>query len=285
MIAIDSFEYGRRENLDLSDPDLRIEKLQLGGGATGRLGELLQGVDYVFHLAAEKHNQSVNSPDRTLTANVMGTYELLDAAAKAGTRKVVFTSSLYAYGRMSGPPMSENEMPAPCTIYGISKLTGELLCRHFCIHHGLPTVCLRLFFVYGPRQYAGLGYKSVIMKNFDRLLKGQNPVIHGDGNQELDYIYIDDVVSSLLLAMIGDDTFEVLNVGNGSAISINHLARLMIDIAGVATASEYEPADFTHGSSRVANTRKFEEHFGPQPRVSLADGLRRTFEWMTSFPR
>jgi UDP-glucose 4-epimerase len=285
VLAIDSLAYGRRQNLDLADPDIQIEELELRSGTSGRLQELLKGVDYVFHLAAEKHNQSLNSPDHVLDANLMGTYNLLKAAADTGVKKVVFTSSLYAYGRMSGPPMSEDEVPVPHTVYGISKLSGEHLCRHFYMQHGIPAVCLRLFFVYGPGQYAGLGYKSVIVKNFDRMLRGHKPVIFGDGNQELDYIFVDDVVSAILLAMTGDDTFEVLNVGNGSAVSINHLTTLMIDMAGVKTDCEYGPADFTHGSSRVASTKKFDDHFGPQTRVPLYDGLRRTFEWMTSSQR
>jgi len=285
VLVIDSLEYGRRENLDLSDPDIQFEKLKLRSGANDRLRELFKDVDYVFHLAAEKHNQSINSPERVLDANVMGTYELLKAAAQTGVKKVVFTSSLYAYGRMSGPPMSEDETPVPHTVYGISKLSGEHLCRHFSVQLGLPAVSLRLFFVYGPRQYAGLGYKSVIVKNFDRMLKGEQPMIYGDGNQELDYIYVEDAVSAMLLAMTDSDNSDMFNVGNGFAVSINQLTALMMEVAGVKTGCEHGPADFTHGSSRVACTKKFNEHFGVQTRVPIAEGLRYTLEWMTSSRR
>ncbi len=285
VLAIDSLDYGKRENLDLSDPNIRIEKLELGTGTSERLRELLHGVDYVLHLAAEKHNQSIHSPRRVLEANVIGTYELLKAAVDAGVKKIVFASSLYAYGRMGAPPMSEEEAPAPHTVYGISKLSAEHLCRHFYMQAGIPVVCLRLFFVYGPRQYAGLGYKSVIVKNFERLLNGQKPVVYGDGNQALDYIYVDDVVSALLLTMTGDDKFKVFNVGSGSAVSINHLTKLMMEVAGVKTECEYGPADFTAGSLRVANTMRFDRHFGIQKRVPLSDGLRRTFEWMATSRR
>jgi UDP-glucose 4-epimerase len=285
VLAIDSLCYGRRENLDPSDSNIQIEKLELRSGTSERLQPLFNGVDYVFHLAAEKHNQSINSPERVLDANVIGTYELLKAAANAGVKKVVFTSSLYAYGRMTGPPMTEDEVPVPHTVYGISKLTGEHLCRHFSMERAIPVVCLRLFFVYGPRQYAGLGYKSVIVKNFDRMIKGEKPLIYGDGNQRLDYIYVDDVVSALLLAMAGADEFNVFNVGSGSGVSVNDLTALMKEVAGVNTTYEYGPADFTNGTSRVADTTKFNNQFGSQARVPLADGLRRTFEWMTSSQR
>jgi UDP-glucose 4-epimerase len=285
VLAIDSLSYGRRENLDLSDPDIRFEQIELRSGCAHRLAPLLEGVDYLFHLAAEKHNQSIHSPERVLDANVIGTYELLTAAADAGVKKIVFTSSLYAYGRMTGPPMAEDEVPLPHTVYGISKLTGEHLCRHFSMQRGIPAACLRLFFVYGPRQYAGLGYKSVIVKNFDRMVKGEKPLIFGDGNQRLDYIYVADVVSALLLAMSGADEFNVFNVGSGSGVSVNELTALMKEVAGVNAACEYGPADFTNGSSRVADTTKFNKHFGPQTRVPLVEGLRHTFAWMTSSQR
>lgn len=280
VIAIDSLDYGKRENLDLSDPDIRVEQLELRDGAGERLRSVIEGVDYVFHLAAEKHNQSVNCPGRVLDANIIGTYELLKAAADARVKKVVFTSSLYAYGRMSGPPMSEDELPAPQTVYGISKLTGEHLCRHFSIQYGLPAVCLRLFFVYGPHQYSGLGYRSVIVKNFERMLKGLKPIIYGDGNQGLDYIYVDDVVSAMLLAMMGEDTFAVFNVGSGSGTSIRDLTTLMMDVAGTRLDFEFGPPDFTRDSFRVACTSKFDGRFGPCARVPLHEGLRRTFEWV-----
>lgn len=143
-------------------------------------------------------------------------------------------------------------------------------------------MCLRLFFVYGPRQYAGLAYKSVIVKNFDRMLNGQKPADYGDGNQALDYAYVDDVVSALLFAMTGDDKFEVFNVRSGSTVSINHLTKLMMEVADVKTECEYGPAEFTAGSLRVANTMKFDRHFGTQTRVPLSGDLRRTFEWMAS---
>jgi UDP-glucose 4-epimerase len=285
VLAIDSLEYGRRENLDLSDPGIQIEQLELRSGCACQLGELLKGIDCIFHLAAEKHNQSINSPERVLDSNVIGTYELLKAAADAGVKKMVFTSSLYAYGRMSGPPMAEDEVPKPQTVYGISKLTGEHLCRFFSMQRGLQTVCLRLFFVYGQRQYTGLGYRSVIVKNFERMLRGEGPLIYGDGAQRLDYVYVEDVVSALLLAMSSADEFDVFNVGSGSGVSVNDLTALMMEVARVNATREYGPADFTNGSSRVASTKKFNDHFGLQPRVALVDGLRRTFEWMTASRR
>jgi UDP-glucose 4-epimerase len=285
VLAIDSLDYGSRESLDTSDPNIQFEKLQLRTGSRPQLVEMLNGVDYVFHLAAEKHNQSINSPGLVLDANIMGTYELLSAAADAGVKKVVFTSSLYAYGRMCGPPLSEDDVATPHTVYGISKLTGEHLCRYFSLQRGLPAVCLRLFFVYGPRQYSDVGYKSVIVRNFDRILQGQRPLINGDGNQEFDYIYVDDVVSAILSALSSDEKWDLFNVGSGLGVSINRLTELMMEVAGITTVCEYGPPDLTHGSSRVARTKKFYDSFGYKPKVSLPDGLQRTLDWVRSYYR
>src|SRR5262249_59343500 len=134
-----------------------------------------------------------------LRGNVEGTHQLLTAAVRHGLRHVVFSSSLYAYGRMTGPPCVEDDCPQPTTVYGISKLAGEHLVRHF--GKELPGTILRFYFVYGPRQFAGMGYKSVIVKNFERLLSSDPAVVYGDGRQALDYVYVDDVVDALLRSL------------------------------------------------------------------------------------
>src|SRR5690606_6745753 len=155
---------------------------------------LLEGVDVLFHLAAQKHTHRVDSAQRVLAANVMATERLFRAAAAVGVRRVVFASSLFAYGRMVGAPMTESEVAIPNTIYGVSKLTGEGLLRSVTRDTGLEGVTLRLFFIYGPRQFVGLGYPSVIIRSFDRISQGLGPTIYGDGKQALDYVYIDDAI-------------------------------------------------------------------------------------------
>ena len=126
---------------------------------------------------------------------------LFAAAARGGVKKTVFTSSLYSYGRLAGPPCSETDLPVPTTVYGISKLCGERLLAH----HATPADarrCLRYFFVFGPRQFAGIGYKSVIVKNFERIrAPASRRSSSGDGSQRLDYVFVDDVVEATLRCM------------------------------------------------------------------------------------
>jgi len=238
------------------------------------------GADYVFHLAAHKHNSSRDRPLDLVRANIDGTYQVLRAATAHRVRRMVFTSSLYVYGRMAGPPCREDDCPGPTTVYGISKLAGEHLVRHFATSFGLPGTILRLFFVYGPRQFAGMGYKSVIVKNFERLLAGAPPVIYGDGAQALDYVYVDDVVDALLRALDPDVAGELFNVASGVGIPVRDLVATMTDVAGARCAPAFEPADWTAGSSRRGSPAKIAERLGWRPRVDMREGLRRTVAWM-----
>jgi UDP-glucose 4-epimerase len=280
VIALDSLDYGRVENLPSPDPRLQIVQHRLGRESHCFLKEILAGVDYVFHLAAEKHNQSLDNPQKVIDANIAGTHALLQAAVECGVKKIVFTSSLYAYGRMQGVPYLESELPQPRTVYGISKLTGEHLCALFHQRHGLPFVCLRYLFVYGPRQYTNLGYKSVIVKNFQRLLAGEPPIINGDGRQTLDYVYVEDAVKATLRAMLSPLNSEVLNVATGSGVCVIDLIASMQEVAGTLFTPVFAPADVTHGSCRVGNPAKLKFALEFVPATPLLDGLKATFDWL-----
>ena len=265
----------------VSGPPIQYERHNLGTDNPKSLADILDGVDYVFHLAAEKHHLG-KDPELILRTNVRGTAELLQAVKKVGVKKLVFTSSLYAYGRMTAPRMTETERPHPTTPYGESKLVAEHIIHRASVLTRIPMVCTRLFFTYGPGQYNGTGYKSVIVKNFERIVEGQRPVIYGNGNQALDYIYVDDVVTALLAAMEHQPTFGVFNVGSGDPTPIRCLVPLMLAAAGVSLNVEpiYLPSDWTAGTIRVADTEKFETTFGIRPTVGLSEGLQRTWEWI-----
>lgn len=279
VVILDSLRYGKRENLPA---DLPVEVIQheLGFGELGELERALEGVDYLFHLAAEKHNQSKDAPTRVIRSNLEGTAALYGAAGRAGVKKVIFSSSLYAYGRLVGPPMLESELPAPRTVYGVSKLAGEHLLGFFGREHGFEHVSLRYFFIYGPRQFAGTGYKSVIVKSFERLLAGQPAQIFGDGMQALDYVYVDDAVEATCLALEAPVSGELFNVGSGVAVSVRELVELITRLAGGTPAPEFAPADWTAGSSRVGDVRHMTEVLGWKASTSLEAGLSRTLEWI-----
>jgi UDP-glucose 4-epimerase len=252
---------------------------ELGRDSPAALAAQLRGVELLFHFAAEKHSQSDPDPGRMLRANVNGSYDLFDAAARAGVRKVVFASSVFAYGRMSGPPLDEAEPARPTSVYGISKLCGEQLLDHARVALGLPGVALRYFFVYGPGQDAGRGYRSVVVRTFDRLRDGLAPTIYGDGKQALDYVYVDDAIEAALLAMERNVSGAVLNVGSGQATPVAALIDRLTAAAGVARAPERLPPDATAGSCRVARIERAAQSLGWLPATALDTGLARTWEW------
>lgn len=282
VTVIDSLRYGNPTNLgdDLHKAAVEVVRLTLGTDSATTLERCLQGADYLFHLAAEKHKQSEGDPDEVLRANVTGTRALFELAAKSGVKKTVFTSSLYAYGRMGQPPCRETDLPLPTTIYGISKLCGERLLAHYSAKSTMKGDVLRLFFVYGPRQFAGTGYKSVILKNFERLRAGEPPVILGDGKQVLDYVFVEDVVDAIVRCAESPSSGETLNVGSSVPTSIRQLTAAMTEVAGSRLVPVYAPPDWTAGSFRVAHTEKIESALGWFARTSLHEGLGRTWEWV-----
>lgn len=280
VIALDSLVFGSWGNL-AREESIRRETADLRELDADALARLLDGTDVLFHLAAQKLNNA-ESRQALIDCNFAATDRLFTAAARAGVRRIIFSSSLYAYGRMSGPPMDEAERPEPRTLYGVTKLAGEGLLREASRQHGVEGVSVRLFFVYGPRQFAGSGYPSVIVRNFDRLLRGEPPRIHGDGTQSLDYVFVDDVVDALIRATTTDPSPGVVNIGSGRAVSINDLTRVMSEVAGFEGEPVHDAPDWTAGSHRQADTRRAAELLGWQATTPLRTGLQAVWDDLKS---
>ena len=279
IMILDSFAYGKRSSIPRDHPKVSMIQHELGIDEPTYKSQI-EGTDYVFHLAAEKHNQSIDSSEKVLKANVIGMQSLLEICADIGVSKFLFTSSLYAYGRMNGPAMKENDSSKPDTIYGISKLAGENLLRYHGKRYGLSCHAVRYFFVYGPFQFPGTGYKSVIVKNFERMIKNQEPTIYGNGEQVLDYIYIDDAVSATLQVMQHGKPGELYNVGSGIPYSINQLTKSMIEVLEFNSEPLYQPPDWTQNSHRVGNIDKIKSELNWNPEISMIDGLTETYHWV-----
>ncbi len=293
---------GRRLVGFLSDLGHRV--VVVDAGFTGRLGELppdcslverdiaeltdsewdglLEGCDLVFHLAARKYRTPGVTADQLLATNVGATWRLASAAARARVQRLVFTSSLYAYGSVGPDPMNEKDVPLPRTLYGASKLMGEHVLRTVGLEDGLAWNCARLFFVYGPGQHAEGGYKSVIVTNFERLAAGLSPTICGDGEQMLDYVFVDDAIEALWMLATGDASEQVVNVASGQSRTINHLTAEMIAVTGMELASEHVPADWTAGTVRAGDPAHCRSVIGWDATTSLATGLTKTWNSLLS---
>lgn len=281
VYVLDSFDTGVRTNIP-ANKKVSVLNCRLGVSLAEMKSTVPQDVHYLFHLAAAKHNHTIKSPDTVIESNVLGMQRLLASLNLKTIRQVVFSSSLYAHGGMGPQVLSETDVPTPATLYGNSKLFGEGLIRQFSLETGIPAVSLRYFFVYGPNQFPGLGYKSVIVTNFERLLQGKSPIIKGDGKQALDYVYIDDVVAATLEAAQLKSKGDVFNIGSGKATNILSLVELLGRASGIQRKSEFAEKDWTHGTIRCADVRKSHSTFKWRPKTSLEDGLRITFEWIDS---
>jgi UDP-glucose 4-epimerase len=215
--------------------------------------------------------------------NVLGTVNLLEACARAGVRRVVFASSGgTVYGDTSVLPTPETYHGAPTSAYGAAKLTGEAYGEVFRQVHGLEFVALRYANVYGPRQDPH-GEAGVVAIFAQRLAAGEDALINGDGEQTRDYVYVDDVVTANLRA-VETTTLGAYNVGTGRACSVNELYALLARAAAVDRPARRGPAKL--GEQRVSclDISKAASLLGWQPRVTLEDGVSRTFAWFAGRP-
>lgn len=244
--------------------------------------EILEDTDVVYHLAAEKYNSSRSTPEKLLLTNVDATQRLARAAAVAKVGRFVFASSLYSYGSLGPKAMSENDVPEPSTLYGASKLMGEGILRSMDRELGLSWNVARLFFIYGPWQFAEGGYKSVIVKNFERALSESTMLINGNGDQSLDYVYIDDCVEALISLGTSTKDRRIVNVASGQGVAVKDLVSEMSKIANLKSSRlQYVAADWTDGSRRVGVSHEIERHFGWKATTPLEVGLERVWNWMT----
>lgn len=276
-VAVSTIDNGRSGDWSRLESDPERVDADIAELGPSEWDELLRGADVVFHLAAEKYNSSRTTPQRVIDTNISATSELSHAAARQGA-KVVFTSSLYAYGSLGPAAMRETDVPLPRTMYGMSKLAGEGILRSVERDAGLRWAVARLFFVYGPRQFAEGGYRSVILTHMDRIARGENPRVNGDGEQGLDYVYVDDVVRALrqLAEPTGDGL--IVNVGSGVATSVNDLTEAIIEVTGSGLTSVPAPEDWTAGTSRFSDCSLIEQKLGWRASMSLHDGLNLTWK-------
>jgi UDP-glucose 4-epimerase len=273
VVAVDNLSTG-----DWGRVGEKVKKINLDLTVAGNeeLQELLIDTDILYHLAAVKlHNQN-NSFDSIVQNNIYATQKVFEGAGMANVKRVVFTSSLYAYGLPAEVPMKENTHLNPMTVYGASKVIGENLLKMSSIKFGFSYSTARLFFIYGPNQFAEGGYKSVIVSNFERIKQKLPARITGDGQQILDYLYIDDCVNALKV-MGANNQSDTFNISSGTGKSILELTQTML---GVSKGSEYEfiEPDWTRGTVRIGSNEELKRKLGWIPKVSIHDGLSRTWK-------
>ncbi len=262
----------------VSDVQADIEWIAGDVRDSAALQRALRGVEVVFHQAAMASvPRSIAEPDVAHAINMTGTLNVLEAARAAGVRRVVYASSSAVYGLASGSPTSESMPVDPLSPYAVQKLAGEHYCRVWQRLHGLETVALRYFNVYGPMQDPQSDYAAVIPKFVTTVLNGGTPTIFGDGEQSRDFIYIDDVVgANLRAAQRPEGDGHVFNVGTGARSTINQLVAELTRIIGREVHPIYKDSRPGDVRESVADISQLREALGYQPTVTFADGLDRT---------
>lgn len=233
----------------------------------------------VFHLAAQMNvRRSVEDPMFDAQVNVLGTLNVLEQASKHGARKVIFSSSGGAiYGEQLTFPAPETHVTQPLSPYGISKLCGEHYLFYYQRMSGIQVVSLRYANVYGPRQDPE-GEAGVVAIFIQKMLRGEQAVVNGNGRQTRDFVYVEDVVESNLMAM-GPDVEGVYNVGTGIETSVNDLFRTVVDLTKVEFREVHGPAKRGEQARSVIDSTKLHRNLGWEPKVELREGLRRTVEY------
>ena len=245
------------------------------------LHKVFQGVDHIFHQAAiVSVPRSIVDPLTYHETNTTGTLNVLLGARDNNVKKVVFASSSSVYGDSPTLPKSEDMCPNPQSPYALTKLVGENYCNVFHQVYGLPTVCLRYFNVYGPRQDPKSKYAAVIPSFIDRITQGKRPIIYGDGEQTRDFTFVKDIVEANILVVESNDT-GVFNIGTGESITINQLAQLIAKLTGSSNLKpiyqEPRSSDVRHSAACISKAKTF----GYSLRYSLKEGLR---EIIRQFP-
>lgn len=276
------------DDLSTGDPDRLSADIHLVRGDVNdrpKLWSILQDVDCVYHLAARVMvPESMLYPREYNQVNVGGTVALMEAMRDVGVRRVVFISSGSIYGTQSQQPMRESARPNPRSPYAVSKLAAEYYIRTIGDLWGIETVCLRVFNAYGPGQRIPPTHAPVIPYVLRQCMDNGTIVIHGNGKQTRDYVYIDDVVDAMVqAAKVTDVNRLIINVGSGKDYSVSTLVKMALEITGKKPEVITNPQHDSGPDRMCADLALAKKKLAYKPSVPLEEGLRKVLELDTRF--
>ena len=269
---VDNFSTGQRENLN---PDAALYEMNIQDPDIDAVIKT-RGIQIVFHQAAQMDvRRSVQDPVYDAQNNILGFINVMQSCARHAVEKVIFASSGGAiYGEQEQFPADEGHPVAPCSPYGITKLTGEKYLYYYSLNRKFSHIALRYANVYGPRQnpHGEAGVVAIFTK---MMLEGKQPIINGDGTQTRDFVFVGDVVNANLRAMT-DNENNVFNIGTGSETTINAIFQKLKSITGARCEEKHGPAQKGEQLRSVIDPHKAETHLGWRARVGLDEGLEQT---------
>ncbi|MEQ1637919.1 MAG: NAD-dependent epimerase/dehydratase family protein [Methylococcales bacterium] len=281
IVIIDNLNRGTLANVEAALKDPRVTLLREDIRDQAAVHRATQGMDAVIHMATLRITACAADPRDAMGVMCEGSFNVVEAAQAAGVKKFVTASSASIYGLADTFPTREDHYPYNNrTWYGASKIMLEGLLRSYNDMYGLPYVALRYFNVYGPRMDIHGKYTEVLIRWMERIAAGKPPLILGDGTQTMDFVYIEDVARSNILALQSELKDDVFNVASGIETSLNDLAAALLKVMGSDLQPEYGPERSVNPvSRRLADTTRAEQLLKFKAQVSLEDGLSRLVEW------
>jgi UDP-glucose 4-epimerase len=286
--VLDNLARGRMANLA---PAMRRRDISFVEGDVrdrDAVRRAVSGCDYVFHQAAIRITLCAEAPRDCLDVLVTGTFNVFEAAAAEGVRKVVYASSASVYGGADAFPTDEKHHPYNNrTLYGAAKVMDEGIAKHFRDMDGLPSVGLRYFNVYGPRMDVTGAYTEVFVRWLECAERGTRPQVHGDGSATMDLVYVGDVARANVLAMKSDRADDVYNVASGTETSLLGLWRGIQEVTGACHIEpEFHPPRRVNAvPRRLADVSRARDEIGFTAQTSLGDGLRELAAWRAALRR
>jgi len=276
--VIDDLSTGDIENIELL-VDKGVSFIEASILDNEKLVDVSRGIDFIFHQAAlPSVSRSIDDPVKSNLVNVSGTLNVLEAARKNHVKKVVYASSSAVYGDTVELPISESMKPNPLSPYAVSKLAAEYYCRVYSHIYGTPTVCLRYFNVFGPRQNPYSEYSAVIPKFISLILEGKAPTINGDGSITRDFVFVKDVVHANIQA-IKNQAEGVFNIANGKQTSLKELAELIMNKVGTKVEIIYGPNRTGDVQDSFADITEAKDKLQYTPKYDIKKGLKETIKW------
>ena len=283
--VFDNLSRGNLENLKSSLKDRRCMLYENGGDIrdVDLLNDAMQGVDYVFHLAAMWLLHCKDFPRTAFTVNTEGTFNILEACIKNKVKRLIYSSSASVYGNAKVLPMTEDHPLDNRNFYGATKISGEAMCRAFSDRYDLDFVGLRYMNVYGVNQDQQAAYSGVIPAMLNQIDANQSPIVNGDGGQAYDFIDVRDVARCNIAALKAPCVDEFYNVGTGVQTSVRELCNMILELKGSILEVTYKPYsdDDARGlvQNRIGCTIKAKKQLNFEYEVDLETGLRDLIEW------
>lgn len=288
VIIYDNFARGKMENIQYSLKDPRCKIFPFGGDIReiDVLNKAMEGVDYVFHLAAMWLLHCKDFPRTAFEVNIAGTFNVLEACVKNKVKKLIYSSSASVYGDAVEVPMTENHPFNNRNFYGATKISGEAMCTAFHDRYGLPVIGLRYMNVYGPGQDQHAAYSGVVPIMLNKIDANEAPSINGDGTQAYDFIYVEDVAKANIAALTSDINHGNYNVGTEVQTSIKTLCDTILKLKNSDLKVNYVPysADDARQlvQNRIGSAKKAKEEIGFEYNYNLEEGLSKLIEWRDS---